>query len=56
MRGHVESVQQFAENGVEHIVKLIVLFLLQTLVLPLFLFWMLMRAAAMVLEPARRQP
>lgn len=44
-----ENLKQAAERAVEHIVKLIVIFLLQTLLIPLLLFWALYRGARGVL-------
>jgi len=40
-----ESLKQAAEQAVEHIIRLIVIFLLQTLLIPLLLFWALYRLA-----------
>ena len=44
-----ENLKQAAEQAIEHIIKLIVIFLLQTLLIPLLLFWALYRAARDVL-------
>jgi hypothetical protein len=41
---------QSANNAVEHVVRLMVVFVLQTLVVPLILAWALMRGAAAVLQ------
>jgi hypothetical protein len=38
-----EEMRQVAGNAVEHIVRLIVVFMLQTVVLPLLLLWALLR-------------
>jgi hypothetical protein len=40
----VEELKELAGRTVEHIVKLIVVFLLQTLVLPLLMLWLLLKA------------
>ena len=39
IRARFEKLKQAAEQAVEHIIKLIVIFLLQTLVIPLLLLW-----------------
>ena len=52
--GRFKSIEQSAENWVKHIIDLIVLFLLQTLVLPLFLIWILYRIGLAVLNPIRQ--
>lgn len=44
-----ENLKLAAEQATEHIIKLIVIFLLQTLLIPLLLFWGLYRAARGVL-------
>ena len=49
----MEKLQQSAETWVEHIVDLIVLFLLQTLLLPLALLWMLYRILVALIDPRR---
>jgi len=43
-----------AGNAIEHIIKLIVVFLLQTLVLPLLLLWLLIRLSGLVGSVSRR--
>jgi len=45
-----ENLKQAAEQATEHIIKLIVIFLLQTLVIPLLLLWVLYSAARGVFE------
>jgi hypothetical protein len=50
----LEKLKQAASEVAEHIVKLIVVFLMQTLVLPLILFWALYRAAKAVFDPPSR--
>ena len=54
----VEMLKISAEKWVRHIIDLIVLFLLQTLVVPLFLFWILCRIGSSVLTlgPIPRRP
>lgn len=47
-----ENLKQAAEQATEHIIRLIVIFLLQTLLIPLLLFWGLYRAARGVLTRA----
>ena len=44
-----EDMKQVATRTVEHIIKLIVVFLLQTLVLPLLLMWALLRLSRLLL-------
>ena len=49
-----EQLKQVAEQAVEHIIKLMVIFLLQTLLIPLLLLWVLYRVARRTFEwPAR---
>jgi hypothetical protein len=38
---HVETLKRAAEQATEHIIRLIVIFVLQTLVIPLLLLWAL---------------
>ena len=45
VKARFERVKQAAEQATEHIIKLIVIFLLQTLVIPLFLMWALIALA-----------
>src|SRR3989338_1779348 len=45
-----ENLKQAAEQATEHIIKLIVIFLLQTLIIPLLLLWVLYGAARGVFE------
>lgn len=47
----IEKLKQVASQVAEHIVKLIVVFLMQTIVLPLVLFWALYRAVKAMLDP-----
>lgn len=49
----VKNLKHSAEKWVGHIIDLIVLFLLQTLVVPLFLFWILYRVGLAMLDSAR---
>jgi hypothetical protein len=49
----MQKLQQSAETWVEHIVDLIGLFLLQTLVLPLALLWILYRMLVALIDPRR---
>ena len=51
---HIERLKQFAARGVAHIINLVVVFLLQTLIVPLFLFWVLYRMGVAMVEPKRR--
>lgn len=44
----IDELKQIGGRAVEHIVKLIVVFLLQTLVLPLLIFWVLLRVGRML--------
>jgi len=58
LAARIEKLKQVASLLTEHIVKLIVIFLMQTLVMPLFLFWALYRIGKAVLDPpsgARKQ-
>ena len=49
--GRLEKLKQMASQLTEHIVNLIVVFLMQTLLLPLLLFWALYRCGKAVLDP-----
>ena len=48
------NLKTIAGQTVEHVVKLIVVFLLQTLVVPVFLFWALYRIGSALFEMPRR--
>ena len=50
----VEKLKQVASQVAEHIVKLIVVFLMQTIVLPLLLFWALYRAGKEMFDSPSR--
>ncbi len=50
----VESLKKALEGTVEHMVKVIVVFLLQTLVIPLLLLWAMIRAARALTVGRRR--
>ncbi|WP_411881106.1 hypothetical protein [Polaromonas sp. YR568] len=53
---HVDNLKRAAEQATEHIIKLIVIFVLQTLVIPLLLLWALYAFVRQVFErPARGQ-
>lgn len=52
--GRLEKLKQAAGLMTEHLVRLIVVFLMQTLVLPLLLFWILYRAGRLALDPPLR--
>ena len=45
----IDRLRQWSENAAEHVVKLIVIFALQTLLLPVLLLWLMLRAARMTL-------
>ena len=45
---HLEQLGATIDNTVEHTIRLIVVFLLQTLILPLAVFWILLRTGRMV--------
>lgn len=47
---HFQNLKAAAEQAVEHIIKLIVIFVLQTLVIPLLLFWCLYAVAKRAVE------
>ena len=51
-----EQIQQAAERAIEQIIKLIVIFLLQTLVIPLLLLWGLYGIAKEIFYKPRRAP
>jgi hypothetical protein len=54
-KANFESLKQAAERTAEHMIKLMVIFLLQTLVIPLLLLWMLYGLARRLFEwPASR--
>jgi hypothetical protein len=50
-----EELKEIAGRTIEHIIKLIVVFVLQTLVLPLLLLWMLLRLAGALSGLSRRE-
>lgn len=45
VKARFEELKQAAERAIEHIIRLIVIFLLQTLIMPLLLLWVLYRVA-----------
>ena len=49
-----ESVKQAAEQATEHVIKLMVIFVLQTLIVPLAMLWLLYALAGRVLRRDRR--
>ncbi|WP_372826953.1 hypothetical protein [Polaromonas sp.] len=55
VKARFESLKQAAEQATEHIIRLIVIFLLQTLVIPLLLLWGLYGVARGVFERAGRE-
>ena len=50
-----EELKEVAGRTIEHIIKLIVVFVLQTLVLPLLLLWMLLRLSRVLAALSRRE-
>ncbi|MDO9360669.1 MAG: hypothetical protein Q7T70_16965 [Polaromonas sp.] len=54
VKARFESLKQAAEQAVEHIIRLIVIFVLQTMVIPLLLMWALYAAARALFERAGR--
>lgn len=56
VKARFEALKLAAEQATEHIIKLIVIFLLQTLVIPLLLLWALYALARGVFERAGRWP
>lgn len=54
LKTRYENLKNAAEQAIEHMIKLIVIFLLQTLVIPLLLFWALYAAARSAFEWPRR--
>lgn len=56
VKGRFEELKQAAEQATEHIIRLIVVFLLQTLVIPLLLLWSLYALVRGVFERAGRWP
>jgi hypothetical protein len=56
VRTSYENLKKTAEQATEHIVNLIVIFLLQTLVLPLVLLWGLYVVIRIAFELPRRTP
>lgn len=50
-RKQIEQFGATIDQTVEHAIRLIVVFLLQTLILPLAVFWMLLRAGRMLTSP-----
>ncbi|MHB1248843.1 MAG: hypothetical protein ACYCZL_05515 [Polaromonas sp.] len=55
VKKNFEDLKQAAEQAIEHIIKLIVIFLLQTLVLPLLLLWALYGVAKRAFEWPRQR-
>lgn len=56
VKARFETLKQAAEQATEHIIKLNVIFLLQTLLIPLLLLWVLYGVAKGVFErPGRRR-
>ncbi|WP_301102391.1 hypothetical protein [Propionivibrio sp.] len=53
-RTHLESLKRVAEQTTERIIKLMVIFLLQTLILPLAMIWILWKVIRGVFEPPPR--
>ena len=53
---HLESLKQAAENAVERIIKLMAIFVLQTIVLPVFFIWVLLSVGrgAFEMPPLRK--
>lgn len=56
VKGRLEKIKHAAEQKTEHMVKLMVIFLLQTLVMPLLLLWGLYGIARGVFELPRQSP
>ena len=56
VKKNFEELKQAAERATEHIIKLIVIFLLQTLVLPLLLLWALYGVAKRAFEWPGQRP
>lgn len=48
--GRIEKLRNMAENIAEHIVRLMAVFVLQTMVLPLLLVWILLRGMGVLLQ------
>ena len=53
VKAHAKNLQQSAEKWIEHIINLIVIFLLQTLIIPFLLIWALYAVVKGTFEPAR---
>ena len=51
IKGPLERLRPLVEQATEHIINLIVIFLLQTLVVPTLLLWALYRIVRALLEP-----
>ena len=51
---HIEQLGATIDNTVEHTIRLIVVFLLQTLILPLAVFWILLRSGRMLSSAGAR--
>ncbi len=56
VKARFEALKLAAEQATDHIIRLIVIFLLQTLVIPLLLLWALYALARGMFERARRWP
>lgn len=52
VKPHVEHLKQLAEQSTKNIINLMAIFVLQTLIIPLLLLWVLYRAVRRTLEPA----
>ena len=53
-KGRIEDIRIAAEQTVAHMVKIMVIFLLQTLVIPMLLLWILYSVAKGVFQLPRR--
>ena len=53
VKAHAKNLQLSAERWIDHIINLIVIFLLQTLIIPLLLIWALYALVKGTFEPAR---
>ena len=52
---HIDTLKHWAEDRTEHVVKLMVVFVLQTLLLPLLLVWVFWRAVRLLTGMAARE-
>jgi hypothetical protein len=53
VQARLEALKETVEAGIDHITTLMIVFLLQTVVLPLLVLWGLVRLAGLLFRPGR---